>query len=65
MSHQYPKHAIHCGTCRYWRGNRRVVSASHVEVKDTRDTGACSKPGNVRCGQQMQAYESCSQWTKD
>lgn len=64
MSHQYPKGATHCGTCQYWRGDRKVVSSNYIEVKDTRATGTCSKPGNIRCGKSMQAYESCSQWTK-
>lgn len=64
MSHQYPKTATHCGTCPYWRGDRKVVSANYIEVKDTRVAGTCAKPGNVRNGKQMQACESCSQWTR-
>ena len=64
MSHQYPKTATHCGTCPYWRGDRKVISSNYIEVKDTRAIGVCSKPGGSNNGKQKQAYESCPQWTK-
>ncbi len=64
MGIEYPKAAIHCGTCRYWRGDRKLNNVGYYVLKDSRIRGTCSKPGNVRCGKDMQAYESCSQWTK-
>ena len=41
-----------------------MIGNHHIEVKDSQATGDCSKPGNIRCGKQMEARESCAQWTK-
>jgi hypothetical protein len=64
MSIQYPNGAMHCGTCPYWRGERKVTSSGFIEVKDSRATGTCGKSGNAQYGKQMQAYECCPKWTK-
>ena len=63
MAHGYPKTARHCGTCRYWTGCRSDRGGDYY-VTNTRDTGTCQKSGNIRCGKEMMAYESCTQWTK-
>ena len=64
MSHQYMRNSSSCGACKYWQGDRKIIDSNHIEVKDTLVCGACSKPGNIRCGKQMEARESCSQWTR-
>ena len=64
MSHQYTMSSSCCGACKYWCGERKVIGNHHIEVKDTQASGTCTKSGNIRCGKQMEARESCSQWTK-